>query len=152
MPDKLTPEWEIYEDGGGQYGTADAPSEELDPTPNANYNYVNVGIILPRESKISRVRVTGRKHDIDVNTSGRALEIPILDMREYTLQFKDGELIELTEKVIVKSMYAQCYPDVNQYLLLDEIIDFRKTNSALSIKDQKIVVKGRASLCCFTFG
>ena len=49
-------------------------------------------------------------------------------------------------------MYAQCYPDVNQYVLLDDLIDFRKTYPALSIEDQKIVVKVRASLRRSTVG
>ena len=43
-------------------------------------------------------------------------------------------------------MYAQCEPDGNQYVLLYDIIDFRKTNSAPSIEDQEIAVRGRASL------
>ena len=49
-------------------------------------------------------------------------------------------------------MYSQCDPDRNQYVLLDNIIDFRKTNPALSILDQNIFVKGRASLLHSTVG
>ena len=90
--------------------------------------------------------VTGRKLYIDSNTSRRASHNPILDTREYTVQFKDGEVTELTTNAIAESMYAQCDPDGNQYVLLDDIIDFRKTNPALSIEDQKISVKGRESL------
>ena len=67
-------------------------------------------------------------------------------MRQYTVKFEDLEVTELTADSIAKSMYAQCDPDLNQYVLLDDIIDFRKTNPALSIEDQNIFVKGRASL------
>ena len=49
-------------------------------------------------------------------------------------------------------MYAQCDPDGNQYVLLDDIIDFHKTNSALSIEDQNIVVKERAYMHRSTVG
>ena len=49
-------------------------------------------------------------------------------------------------------MYAQFDPYRKQYLLLDDIIDFRKTNSALSIEYQHIVVKGRVYLRCLTVG
>ena len=49
-------------------------------------------------------------------------------------------------------MHAQWDPDRNQYILLDDIIDFRKTNPALFIEDRNIVVKGRASLCFLTVG
>ena len=43
-------------------------------------------------------------------------------------------------------MYAKCDPDGNQYVLLDDVIYFRKTNLTLSIEYQNIVVKGRASM------
>ena len=96
---------------------------------------------------MSRVRVTGRKCDVNGNTAVRASYNPILNTREYTVQFEDGEVTELTANSIAESMYAQCDPDLNQYVLLDDIIDFRKTNPALSI-----VVKGRASLHRSTVG
>ena len=40
-------------------------------------------------------------------------------------------------------MHAQCDVDKNEYLLLDVFIDHRKDGSALSVEDQKIVVKGQ---------
>ena len=65
----------------GQEGTSDSPLEELEPAPEANNNYVNVNIIIPSGTRMSRGQVTGRKRDIDGKTSGRASESPILDMR-----------------------------------------------------------------------
>ena len=67
-------------------------------------------------------------------------------MREYTVQFGYGELTESTANAIAKSMYAQCDPYRNQYVLLDDIIYYRKINPALSIEDQMIVAKRRAYL------
>ena len=58
----------------------------------------------------------------------------------------------MTANAISESMYAQCDPDGNQYVLLDDIIDFHKTNSALSIEDQNIVVKERAYMHRSTVG
>ena len=84
-------------------------------------------------NKISRGQVTRRKRDIDGNTSGQASDNPILDPWEYTVQFEYGEVTELNANAIVKSMYAQYDPDRNQYVFLDNIIGFRKTNPALSI-------------------
>ena len=148
----MTPEWDLYEDDDRQEGTADAPPEELEPTPESNDNYVNVEIMLPRGSEMSRGRVTGHKRDIDGNNTRQASGNPILDTREYTVQFEYREVTELTANIISESMYAQCEPDGNQYILLYDIINFRKTNSALSIEDQNIVVKGRASLRRSTVG
>ena len=102
--------------------------------------------MLPCRNEMSRRRATGRKRDIDGNTAGRASDNTILDTRDYTVYFEDEELTELNSNVIAKPMYAQCDPDGNQYVLLDDIIDFRKTNPALSIEHQKIFVKVRAPL------
>ena len=56
-------------------------------------------------------------------------------------------MAELDANVIATSMYAQCDPDGNQYVLLDSIVDYRKQDNALSLSDQKIVVNARNSLC-----
>ena len=69
-PDKLTPEWDIYKDDNRQEVTADANPEEIEPTPEVNNNYVNVNIMLPHGSDMSRGRVTGHKRDRDGNTVG----------------------------------------------------------------------------------
>ena len=55
-------------------------------------------------------------------------------------------MAELDANVIAILMYAQCDPDGNQYVLLDSIVDYRKQDNALSLSDQKIVVKGCKSL------
>ena len=107
--------------------------------------------MLSSGSKILRGQVTGRKRNIDGNTTGQASDNPILETQEYSIQFEDGEVTELTENAIVESMYAQCDPDGNQYVLLD-IIHFCKTNPALSIEDQNSIVEVRASMCCSTVG
>ena len=54
MPDKLTPEWDIYEDDYGQEVTADTHPEEIEPTTDANHNYVSIDIMIPHGSEISR--------------------------------------------------------------------------------------------------
>jgi len=55
-------------------------------------------------------------------------------------------------------MYAQCDPQGNQYILLDSLLDYRRSDSALSLADQTVVdARGRPSkrkttkgwqLCC----
>ena len=61
---------------------------------------------------------------------------PILDSRQYVVEFEDGTEDELTANAIAQSMYAQCEPYVNQYLMLDSIADFRHSTTALCYYDQ----------------
>ena len=58
----------------------------------------------------------------------------------YQVSFVGGEITELTTNVIAESMYAQCYADGNEYLLLDVLVDYQKNNKAISLTDQKITV------------
>ena len=76
------------------------------PTPEADDNYVNTSIMLPIGSNFYRGRVIGRKTDADGNPTGRANANPIIDTREYQVDFRNGEVSELTANVIAESMYA----------------------------------------------
>jgi hypothetical protein len=69
--------------------------------------------------------VTSRKRDKDGNPVRLANANPILDMREYTFTFNDGDETMLNANLIAEAMYAQCDPDRNQYVLLSSIIDHR---------------------------
>ena len=80
--------------------------------------------------------MTARKRDLDGNLKGTANENPVLDTREYVVTFDDGDMTELTANVIATSMYAQCGPDGNQYVLLDYIINYRHNDSAIQLSDQ----------------
>ena len=51
-------------------------------------------------------------------------------------------MTELATNVIAESMYAQCDVNGNEYLLLEAFIDHQKNHSALSVEDQKVVIKG----------
>ena len=78
-------------------------------------------------------------HDNDDNVIGRANENPILDTRGYVVEFEDGEQAELAANTIAQSMYAQCDPDGNQYVMFDSIVDFRRSTTALYYADQKFL-------------
>ena len=76
-------------------------------------------------------RVKSRKRDADGNLTGRADANPILDTREYIVEFDDGDEAELTANLIASAMYAQCDPDGNQYVLLDSLVDHRRLDTAI---------------------
>ncbi len=79
------------------------------------------------------------KRDADGNPIGRADANPILNTREYIMEFEDGNEAELTANLIASTMYAQCDPDGNQYVLLDSLVDHRCLDTAIRPADQKVV-------------
>ena len=73
---------------------------------------------------------------------GRSNGNPILDTCLYEVEFPGGEMTELAANIIAELMYVQCDADGNECLSLAAFIDHRKSSSALSVEDQKIVVTG----------
>jgi hypothetical protein len=80
-----------------------------------------------------------RKPDRDGNPVGHANDNPILDTRSYIVDFDDGDHAELTANMIAESLYLQCDPDSNQYVLLEEIVDHQRLPTAIKLSDQKNV-------------
>ena len=88
-------------------------------------------------------RVTKRDRDLDGNPLVTAHVNPILDTRQYIIEFNDGDEAELSANVIATNMYAQCDTEGNQYVLLDSLIDIRRYTTALCYDDQKVTANGR---------
>ena len=102
-------------------------------------------------------RVTNSDRDSDGNALGTTHENPILNTRQYIFEFNDRDEAELAANVIATNMYAQCDPEGNQYVLLDSLIDFHRSTTALCYDDQKFAANGRTHyrrstagwhLCC----
>jgi len=121
-------------------------SDPIDPaygntkiTPEMGDNYLSAEIMLPHGRTMVKGRVAARKRDRDGNPIGLANANPILDTRSYIGHFDDGDQTELTANMIAESLYSQCDPDGHEYVLLDEIVDYRRTDSAIKLADQKVV-------------
>ncbi len=119
----LTPEYEFFGDIGDADFDLDPDHEDHKVTPEAGDNYVGINLLFPKGRTMTRGPVTAQKRDADSNPKGRANSNPILDTREYTVIFDDGDVTNLTANLITESMYAQCDPDGNQYVLLDSLQD-----------------------------
>jgi len=132
----LTPDYEAYDD---TILTFDPDYGDIEVTPETGDTFIGAEIILPRGGTMTKGRVTARKRDVDGNLKGTANDIPILDTREYVVTFDDGDVTELNANLIAQSMYAQCDPDGNQYVLLDTIIDYRRLDTAIRLSDQIVV-------------
>jgi hypothetical protein len=156
----LTPEYKHYcghtiaEDTDNAYEEGSPDDDDLDllPTPEAGDNYISAEILLPLGGVLRRGKVISCKRDADGDTVGRAHDRPILNTRTYDIEFNDGTIAELTAIKISECMYAQCDPGGNQYVLLDCFVDFDKSLITISLANQNIVVKGRPSKRCNTYG
>jgi hypothetical protein len=70
---------------------------------------------------------------------GVPMTTQILDTRSYIVNFDDGDQTELSANMIAESLYLQCDPNSNQYVLLEEIVDHQCLPTAIKLSDQKIV-------------
>jgi hypothetical protein len=71
----------------------------------------------------------------DGNPIGRRHTNPILDTREYEVQFQDGSTTEYSANVIAENIYSQCDSEGRQFQLFTEISDHKKDASAISKDD-----------------
>jgi len=147
--ENLTPDPDHYDDTN----PIDPDHGDAEITPEMGDNYLSAEIMIPRGGTMVRGRVTARKRDRDVNPIGLANSNPILDTRSYVVHFKDRDQTELTVNMIAESLYSQCDPDGHEYILLDEIVDHRRTDTAIKLADQKVVrANGRTYLRRSTIG
>jgi hypothetical protein len=117
----LTPDYDFYDynhDLDPDHGNLEVTSEMGD-------NSLSAEISVPHGGTLVKGHVTSRNRDKDSNLIGLSNPNPILDTREYTFTFNDGDETILNANLITEAMYAQCDPDGNQYVLLDSIIDHR---------------------------
>jgi len=131
----LTPDPYHFDDSDFQdpdYGDAEI-------TPILGDNYLSAEIMLPRGGTMIRGRVSEQKRDQHGNPIGLANPNPILDTRSYIVNFDDGDQTDLTANMIAESLYSQCDPDGHEYVLLDEIVDHKRSDLAIKIADQKVV-------------
>jgi hypothetical protein len=127
----LTPDPTYYEDTNAmdpEYGDAEVMPEIGD-------NYLSAELMLPKGGVMVKGRVTVRKCDRDGNLVGCANDNPILDTRSYIINFDDGDQTELTANMIAESLYSQCDPDGNQYVLLEEVVDHQRLPTAIKLSE-----------------
>ncbi len=135
LAEDLTPDFDHYDNDHDLY----PDHGDLEVTPEVGDNYLNTEISVLQGGTLLKGRVTTRKRDKDGNPIGLANANPILDTREYTFTFNDGDETVMSANLIAKAMYVQCDPDGNQYVLLHSIIDHKRLDSAIRPLDQKVV-------------
>ena len=98
--------------------------------------------MVPHVSGESRGLMTKRARDNGGNPMEHANPNPILESRQYVVEFEDSNNYELTANDIAQSVYAQYDPDGNQYLMLDYIVDLFRNSTAFCYAHQNFVKNG----------
>jgi hypothetical protein len=92
-------------------------------------------VLLPRGKDVLRAKVVGRMHGRDGNPLGMRHSNPILDTREYQVEFPDGSTATYAGNVIAENLYSQVDDEGRHFAILQEITDHKKDGSALSKDD-----------------
>jgi hypothetical protein len=84
---------------------------------------------------LTKAKVISRKRDADGNLVGHRHHNPILDTREYEVEFPDGAVDTFMANLIAENMYSQVDANGCLYALLSEIIDHKSNGSAVQKDD-----------------
>ena len=108
-----------------------------DYTPDAFDTYVAMEIGLPRgpDDSLHSATVKRRAVDDEGKPIGVANNNPLLDSRQYEVEYLDGTTETLTANVIAENLLAQVDEEGHRQLLMDEIIDHRTDATAITIEE-----------------
>ena len=95
--------------------------------------YINMEIGLPRMGTdgLQSARVKRRALDMDGTPIGEPHSNPLLDHRQYEVEFVDGSTEVLTANIIAENILAQVDEEGHRQLLLHEITDHRTLDDAV---------------------
>ena len=117
---------------------------EADDTfdPDSFDHYLNMELTIDRGGEHPMfARVTKRMKDHNGKPIGTAHQNPILDTRMYEVEYADGYKQALSANVIAENMFASVDEEGHRHLLLDSILDVRKTKEA--VKKEDAFIKSR---------
>ena len=140
-PDIPTPEYDRYDDDFE--GTRDQVPDIDDVTPEDEDYYIGAEVNLPFKGTMRAGKVKRRARDNEGELTGTSNSNPILDTRQYQVEFPDGDVAEYSANLIAENMFAQCDPEGNQHLLMDAIVDHKADDKAVKFADRFVIVKGK---------
>jgi hypothetical protein len=107
----------------------------MQPCPKQIDRYILAQVILPVNDEQLLGTVTARKRDNHGNPIGISNKNPVLDTHIYEVTFPDGHSVEYSANTIAECLYSQVDSEGNQSILLDELIDWKRTSDAVEDSD-----------------
>jgi hypothetical protein len=125
-------------------GEAGYHMPEMDDfTPESYDEYLTAQILLPVGGEMAKGQVIKRRRDQNGRPIGLSNSNPMLDTREYEVQFPDGSTQSYLANVIAENLYSQVDAEGNQYAVMDEITDHEYDASVMTDEDLKLVADGK---------
>jgi Reverse transcriptase (RNA-dependent DNA polymerase) len=105
--------------------------------------YISAQVLLPRDDQYQLGKVIKRSVDGNAHPVGKAHSNPILDTREYLVEFDDGTVLEYAANVIAENLYSTVDSEGKQYLLMDSIVAHKSDDTAVSKGNEFVVVNNK---------
>jgi hypothetical protein len=128
-PEHMTPEYVPLKPDSSMPEADDWDAE-------AFHRYIAAKVRLPKDGQEVIAKVIARKRDHNGNPIGKSNSNPFLDTRLYQVVFPDVETAKYSANVIAECLYSQVNDEGNQFLLMNEIIDWLQTDEV--VKDEDI--------------
>lgn len=110
-------------------------------SPDAYDPYIGVEILLPEGGDQVRATVPKRVKGNDGQPIGKSNTNPILDSRLYEVEYSSGCVEQIQANIIAQNMFAQIDSEGRRYMLIKEISDHKKDNTAMLQGDNIIIGK-----------
>ena len=112
--------------------------QEPDDPPPAD-DYINMKMELARKGHecIERATVKRRALDVDGRPIGSRHNNPLLDSRVFEVEYEDGTIEPMLANVIAENILSQVDDEGHKQIMMDEIIDHRRNESAISDRNTR---------------
>lgn len=107
------------------------------------YINVEVGLYRTGEEDRQRARVKRRTVDAEGIPIGTPSNNPLLDHRQYEVEYLDGETETITANIIAENILAQVDNEGHRQLMLQEIIDHHVNDDAIPKEQGHVITKNR---------
>ncbi len=104
-------------------------------TPDELDRYLNAELLLPHGDKMQLARVIRRQKNAEGELVGVPNVNPILDTRQYEVQFPDGATDVVNANLIAENLFSQIDEEGRSFHLLKDIDDHRYTSDAIPRED-----------------
>jgi len=129
-------EHDLYEDLKENGNDSTAPEADVYGDVETYDKFLNAEVLLPRENEKNQLgKVIRRTVNEDCNEIGSYHNQPILDTRIYDAMFPDGSVEQYAANTISEYIYSSVDVEGYRYLLLENIVDHKRTKDATEIED-----------------